>query len=88
MKAAAVVEPDEQVLPVGIGLDQPTTDQLDPGQPRIAQLGAFDGAAAKGVIDAIRESAQRVALGHGPIVRRPAAVRSESGVGRPVRSPR
>ena len=60
-----VVEPDEQVLAVGVGRYEREPRELVPGESRVAQGGALDALPGEHRVDTVGEPSQGVALRHG-----------------------
>ena len=65
----AVVEAYEEVLAVGVGVDERQSSEVATGQPRVAHLGPLDAITGEPVGDLVGEASQRVAFRHTAIVR-------------------
>jgi enoyl-CoA hydratase len=64
VQAARTVEPDEEMLAIGVGVDQRRARQVDPDEARITRGRSLDTIAGEPLGDLRGEPTQRVTLGH------------------------
>jgi hypothetical protein len=70
MQRGAVVEADEEVLAVSVGIDECRTAEIDTDQPRVASDATLASLALEPFADGVCQSPDGVALGHAGTVAR------------------